>query len=163
MKKVPFITKEQAEEIAKKYPTPFHIYDEKGIRENARRLYDAFSWNKGFKEFFAVKATPNPTILKILKEEGCGTDCSSYTELLMSKRCGFDGSNIMFSSNDTPTSEFRYANEIGATINLDDITHIDFVKQACGKIPERRHLPRLSRNPSFRCGKSAGTGWRFAG
>ena len=104
MKKVPFITKEQAEEIAKKYPTPFHIYDEKGIRENARRLYDAFSWNKGFKEFFAVKATPNPTILKILKEEGCGTDCSSYTELLMSKRCGFDGSNIMFSSNDTPTS-----------------------------------------------------------
>lgn len=137
MEKIPFISKEKAEEIAKKYPTPFHIYDEKGIRENARKLYQAFSWNKGFKEFFAVKATPNPSILKILKEEGCGTDCSSLTELMMSRRCGFDGSSIMFSSNDTPTNEFRYANEIGATINIDDITHIDFVKEACGKIPGR--------------------------
>ena len=85
MSKIPFITKEKAEEIIRKYPTPFHIYDEKAIRENARKLKQAFSWNKGFKEFFAVKATPNPTILKILKEEGCGTDCSSYSELLMSK------------------------------------------------------------------------------
>ena len=135
MLKVPFITKEKAEEIIKKYPTPFHIYDEKAIRENARKLKQAFAWNKGYKEFFAVKATPNPTILKILKEEGCGTDCSSYSELLMSKKCGFQNSEIMFSSNDTPFEEFQYANEIGAIINLDDITHIDMLKEACG-IPE---------------------------
>ena len=102
MAKVPFITKEKAEEIIQKFPTPFHIYDEKGIRENARRLKQAFAWNKGFKEFFAVKATPTPAILQILKEEGCGTDCSSYAELLMSKKCGFGCSEIMFSSNDTP-------------------------------------------------------------
>ncbi|MGN1456553.1 MAG: diaminopimelate decarboxylase [Acutalibacteraceae bacterium] len=135
MSKVPFITEQQAREIIKKYPTPFHIYDEKGIRENARRLQQAFSWNKGYKEFFAVKATPNPTILKILKEEGCGTDCSSYSELVMSKKCGFDGNNIMFSSNDTPLEEFKYAKELGAIINLDDITHIDAVEKTCG-IPE---------------------------
>lgn len=135
MSKVPFITEQQAREIIKKYPTPFHIYDEKGIRENARRLQKAFSWNKGYKEFFAVKATPNPSILKILKEEGCGTDCSSYSELVMSKKCGFDGSNIMFSSNDTPLEEFKYAKELGAIINLDDITHIDAVEKTCG-IPE---------------------------
>ena len=136
MSKTPFITKEQAEEIIKKYPTPFHIYDEKGIRENARKLKQAFSWNKGYKEYFAVKATPNPSILKILKEEGCGTDCSSYTELLMSKKCGFENPDIMFSSNDTPIEEFKYAKEIGAIINLDDITHIDAVLDACGSIPE---------------------------
>lgn len=135
MKKIPFITKEQAQEIIKTYPTPFHIYDEKGIRENARKLKAAFAWNKGFKEFFAVKATPNPTILKILKEEGCGTDCSSYAELLMSEKCGFKNPEIMFSSNDTPIEEFQYANQIGAIINLDDITHIDMLEQACG-IPE---------------------------
>ena len=135
MLKTPFITKEKAEEIIKEFPTPFHIYDEKGIRENARKLRQAFAWNKGFKEFFAVKATPNPTILKILKEEGCGTDCSSYAELLMSKKCGFKNPEIMFSSNDTPFEEFQYANEIGAIINLDDITHIDMLKDACG-IPE---------------------------
>lgn len=135
MSKVPFITEQQAREIIKKYPTPFHIYDEKGIRENARRLQQAFSWNKGYKEFFAVKATPNPSILKILKEEGCGTDCSSYSELVMSEKCGFDGSNIMFSSNDTPLEEFKYAKELGAIINLDDITHIDAVEKTCG-IPE---------------------------
>ena len=88
--KTPFVTKEQIDRICEKYPTPFHLYDEKGIRENARKLQKAFSWNKGYKEFFAVKATPNPTILRILKEEGCGTDCSSYTELLMSDKCGFD-------------------------------------------------------------------------
>ncbi len=135
MLKIPFITKEKAEEIAAEYPTPFHIYDEEGIRENARKLKQAFAWNKGYKEFFAVKATPNPTILKILKEEGCGTDCSSYAELLMSRRCGFRNPDIMFSSNDTPAEEFRYANEIGAIINLDDITHIDMLKDTCG-IPE---------------------------
>ena len=135
MQKIPFITKEQADEIIQKYPTPFHIYDEKGIRENARRLKQAFSWNKGFKEFFAVKATPNPSILKILREEGCGTDCSSYSELLMSQKCGFQYPEIMFSANDTPKEEFQYAKEIGAIINLDDITHIDVLNDACG-IPE---------------------------
>ena len=135
MKKEPFVTKEQIEEIVKSYPTPFHLYDEKGIRETARGLYKAFSWNKGFKEYFAVKATPNPTILKILKEEGCGTDCSSLTELMMSDRCGFDGSEIMFSSNDTPAEEFILAKQLGATINLDDITHIEFLKE-CAGIPE---------------------------
>ena len=135
MSKIPFITKEQAEQIAAEYPTPFHIYDEKGIRENARNLKKAFAWNKGFKEFFAVKATPNPSILKILKEEGCGTDCSSYSELLMSKRCGFKSGEIMFSSNDTPEEEFIFAKELGAIINLDDITHIDILDKCCG-IPE---------------------------
>ncbi|MBQ8134285.1 MAG: diaminopimelate decarboxylase [Clostridia bacterium] len=135
MSKTPFINKAQAEEIIRSFPTPFHIYDEKGIRENARKLRQAFAWNKGFREYFAVKATPNPTILKILKEEGCGTDCSSYTELLMSKKCGFKNPEIMFSSNDTPAEEFRYAKEIGAIINLDDITHIETLEQACG-IPE---------------------------
>ena len=135
MQKKPFITKEKAEEIIKEIPTPFHIYDEKGIRENARRLKAAFAWNKGFKEYFAVKATPTPAILKILREEGCGTDCSSYAELLMSQRCGFKNPEIMFSSNDTPEEEFRFANEVGAIINLDDITHIDMLQRVCG-IPE---------------------------
>ena len=135
MAKTPFITKEKAEEIIRTYPTPFHIYDEKGIRENARKLKQAFSWNKGFKEYFAVKATPTPAILQILKEEGCGTDCSSYAELLMSEKCGFRYPEIMFSSNDTPPEEFEYANKIGAIINLDDITHIDLLKEVCG-IPE---------------------------
>lgn len=135
MAKIPFITKEKAEEIIAKYPTPFHIYDEKGIRENARQLYKAFSWNKGFREYFAVKATPNPSILKVLKEEGCGTDCSSMAELEMSRRCGFSGQEIMFSSNDTPAEEFRFAKELGAIINLDDITHIDILEKTCG-IPE---------------------------
>ena len=135
--KKPFVTKAQIDAICDKYPTPFHLYDEKGIRENARKLKEAFSWNKGYKEFFAVKATPNPTILRILKEEGCGTDCSSYTELLMSEKCGFGGNDIMFSSNDTPAEEFKYADKLGATINLDDITHIDFVKNALGSIPKR--------------------------
>lgn len=135
--KKPFVTKEQAEEIVKQYPTPIHLYDEKGIRENARRLYQAFSWNKGFKEYFAVKATPTPRILQILKEEGCGTDCSSYTELMMSEACGFSGKEIMFSSNDTPAEDFILADRLGATINLDDITHIPFLENAIGHIPER--------------------------
>ena len=102
MIKKPFVTKEQLEEIVKEYPTPFHIYDEKGIRENARKVKEAFAWNKGFKEYFAVKATPNPYIMKILKEEGCGMDCSSLAELKLSEKCGIVGSEIMFSSNDTP-------------------------------------------------------------
>ncbi|MEE0096037.1 MAG: diaminopimelate decarboxylase [Oscillospiraceae bacterium] len=134
--KTPFVTKAQLQEIVKTYPTPFHIYDEKGIRENARKVMKAFSWNKGFQEYFAVKATPNPTILKILREEGCGTDCSSLTELMMSDRCGFTGSEIMFSSNETPACEFELAAKLGATINLDDFTHIDFLKDTIGYIPE---------------------------
>ena len=135
MNKVPFVSKDQLEDICQQYPTPFHLYDEKGIRQTARDLYKAFSWNKGFKEYFAVKATPNPTILKILHEEGCGTDCSSLTELMMSEKCGITGEEIMFSSNDTPANEFKKANELGAIINLDDITHIDFLEKEAG-IPE---------------------------
>ena len=136
MKKIPFVTLDEVKEIVKTYPTPFHIYDEKGIRENARNLKKAFSWNKGFKEYFAVKATPNPYILNILKEEGCGTDCSSLTELMMSEACGITGENIMFSSNVTPAEEYIKARELGAIINLDDITHIDFLKE-CAGIPEK--------------------------
>lgn len=136
MEKRPFVTKGQLEEIVKEYPTPFHLYDEKGIRENAKALKDAFAWNKGYKEYFAVKATPNPYILSILKEYGCGCDCSSYTELLMSESVGSVGEDIMFSSNDTPAEEFRLAAKLGAIINLDDITHIDFLEQTIGKIPE---------------------------
>ncbi|MBQ5624533.1 MAG: diaminopimelate decarboxylase, partial [Phascolarctobacterium sp.] len=125
-KKIPFVTKEQLENIASQYPTPFYIYDEAGIRKTARLVNQAFSWNKGFKEYFAVKATPNPTLLKILREEGCGADCSSYTELLMSDAVGFQESEIMFSSNATPAEDFQLARKLNVTINLDDITHIDF-------------------------------------
>ena len=135
--KKPFVTKPQLEAIAKDYPTPFYLYDEQGIRDNARALNEAFAWNPGFKEYFAVKATPNPQILKILHEEGCGTDCSSLTELIMSDRCGFKGGEIMFSSNDTPAEEFKLAAELGATINLDDITHIEFLKDTIGYIPKK--------------------------
>lgn len=133
--KKPFVTLEQLKEIVTKYPTPFHIYDEKGIRENARRLYKAFAWNKGFKEYFAVKATPNPYIVNILKEEGCGVDCSSLTELMLSEALGFAGNEIMFSSNATPPEEFIKAKELNAIINLDDITHIDFLEKVAG-LPE---------------------------
>ena len=136
MSKTPFVTRDQLEQICKDYPTPFHIYDEAGIRETARNVYKAFSWNPGFREYFAVKATPTPRILKILKEEGCGVDCSSLTELMMSDRCGFGGEMIMFSSNDTPAEEFVLADELGATINLDDFTHIDFLEKTIGHIPE---------------------------
>ena len=135
--KKPFVTLEQLQEMVKQYPTPFHLYDEKGIRENARALQKAFAWNPGYKEFFAVKATPNPQILKILKQEGCGVDCSSLCELMMSDRCGFAGGDIMFSSNDTPAEEFALAAKLGATINLDDITHIDFLKDTIGYIPKK--------------------------
>ena len=134
--KKPFVTLDKIKEIAKEYPTPFHIYDEKGIRENARGLFEAFSWNAGFKEYFAVKATPNPALIRILKEEGCGVDCSSYTELMMAERLGFSGDEIMFSSNETPAEEYIYARKLGAIINLDDITHIDFLEKTAG-IPEK--------------------------
>lgn len=134
--KKPFVTLDKIKEIAKEYPTPFHIYDEKGIRENARGLFEAFSWNAGFKEYFAVKATPNPALIRILKEEGCGVDCSSYTELMMAERLGFRGDEIMFSSNETPAEEYIYARKLGAIINLDDITHIDFLEKTAG-IPEK--------------------------
>ena len=134
--KTPFITKSELEEIAKTYPTPFHIYDERGIRKRARDLNSAFSWNNGFREYFAVKATPNPAILKILKEEGCGVDCSSLTELMMSERVGFTGHEIMFSSNETPAEDFILAKKLGAIINLDDFTHIDFLEKVTGGIPE---------------------------
>lgn len=136
MEKKPFATREKLEEIAKEYPTPFHLYDEKGIRENARALKEAFSWNPGFKEYFAVKATPNPFILKILQDMGCGTDCSSETELMLSKACGFTGHDIMFSSNDTPPEEFKMADELGAIINLDDFTHIACVEKVLDTFPE---------------------------
>ncbi|MCI9155587.1 MAG: diaminopimelate decarboxylase [Lawsonibacter sp.] len=135
--KKPFVTLEQLQEIVKDYPTPFHLYDEKGIRENARAVKAAFAWNPGFQEHFAVKATPTPQILKLLREEGCGVDCSSLTELMMSQRCGFAGEEIMFSSNDTPAEEFALAAQLGATINLDDITHIDFLKDTIGYIPKK--------------------------
>ncbi len=131
-----FVTKEMAEEIAKTYPTPFYIYDERGIRENAQAVKDAFAWNKGFKEYFAVKATPNPYLIKILQEYGFGCDCSSMTELMLSKAIGMEGGDIMFSSNDTPAEEYAYAAKLGAIINLDDITHIDFLEKILGKLPE---------------------------
>lgn len=136
MEKKPFVTLEQLEEIKKTYPTPFYLYDEKGIRENAERLYRAFSWNKGFREYFAVKATPNPFVIDILKKQGCGVDCSSLTELMMARAMGYEGEKIMFSSNDTPAEEFRLADELGAIINLDDFTHIEFLEKTIGHIPE---------------------------
>lgn len=136
MKKVPFVTKEQLDEIVKKYPTPFHLYDEKGIRENARKVYKAFSWNKGFKEYFAVKATPNPAILQIMKEEGCGLDCATKVELMMAKACGFTGHDVMFSSNVTPANEYAYAKDMGVIINFDDITHLKYFEENVGEFPE---------------------------
>lgn len=137
MQKKPFINYEDLKQIAEKYPTPFYLYDEKGIRKNVENLCKAFSWNKGFKEYFAVKATPNPFIINILKEYGCGCDCSSKTELMLSKAIGVVGENVMFSSNDTPEDEFKFAAEMGAIINLDDITHIESVERAVGKLPKK--------------------------
>ncbi len=136
MTKKPFVTKEKIEEIAKEIPTPFHLYDERGIRENAQAVKEAFAWNRGFREYFAVKANPNPFLINILREYGCGTDCSSLTELMLSHELGVKGEEIMFSSNDTPAEEFCYADEIGATINLDDFTHIQFLEDTIGHIPE---------------------------
>ncbi len=135
MEKKPFLSLEKAQEIIKEIPTPFHIYDEKGIRENARALNEAFSWNKGYREYFAVKATPNPYLMQILFEEGCGMDCSSYTELELCKACGISGTDIMFSSNVTPVEDMKLAYDMGAYINLDDYTHVDFIKKVCG-VPE---------------------------
>ncbi|SFR92040.1 diaminopimelate decarboxylase [[Clostridium] aminophilum] len=136
MDKKPFVTREQLEKIREQYPTPFYLYDEKGLRDNAERVKRAFSWNKGFREYFAVKATPNPSIVKILGEYGCGVDCSSLTELMMAKALGYRDDRIMFSSNDTPEGEFRYVHEMGGIINLDDITLIDCLEKELGEIPK---------------------------
>jgi len=151
--KKPFVTLEQLQEMVKTYPTPFHLYDERGIRETARALNAAFAWNRGFREFFAVKATPNPQILKILRQEGCGVDCSSLTELMMADRCGFRGDEIMFSSNDTPAEEFVLAAKLGAVINLDDISHIDFLRETIGTVP-RKISCRFNPGGVFRLGQS---------
>ena len=136
MNKKPFVTKEQLDEITAKFPTPYHLYDEKGIRDNAKAVKEAVAWNKGYREYFAVKACPNPTLIQIMKEYGCGCDCSSMTELMLSKAMGCKGADIMFSSNATPAEEYQYAAKLGAIINLDDITHIDFLEKAIGYIPE---------------------------
>lgn len=138
MKKIPFVTKEQLTKIVKQYPTPFHLYDEKGIRENARALKEAFAWNQGYREYFAVKANANPFLIDIMRDEiGCGCDCSSLTELMLSKAMGVTGEEIMFSSNDTPAEDFKLAAELGAIINLDDITHIEFLENAIGTLPKK--------------------------
>ncbi len=134
--KLPFVTKEMIDKITKTYPTPFHIYDEKGIRENAKAMKEAFAWNKGFKEFFAVKALPNPRILEIFKDYGFGCDCASANEITLALAAGMKQGDIMFSSNETPASEYKYAHESGAIINLDDITHIEFLEGIIGKLPE---------------------------
>jgi diaminopimelate decarboxylase len=151
--KKPFVTLPQLQAIVEQIPTPFHLYDEKGIRDNARRLRQAFAWNPGYKEYFAVKATPNPQILKLLREEGCGTDCSSLTELMMAQRCGFSGPEIMFSSNDTPAEEFLLAAKLGATINLDDLTHVDFLQNTLGYVPETISC-RYNPGGTFQLGES---------
>ncbi len=148
--KTPFLTKEKAQEIISKFPTPFHVYDERGIEDNADELYSAFSWNAGFREYFAVKATPNPEILKLLANHGCGVDCSSLTELVMAEKCGFSGDDIMFSSNETAAEEFVYAKKLNAIINLDDITHIDYLKKHAG-IPKKICL-RFNPGGDFKIG-----------
>jgi diaminopimelate decarboxylase len=136
VKKEAFVTKEMIEEIVKEYPTPFHIYDEKGIRENVQALKEAFAWNSGYREYFAVKANTNPVLIQILREYGCGCDCSSLTELMLSAAMGAKGEEIMFSSNETPAQEYAYAAKLGATINLDDFTHIEFLEKTIGYIPK---------------------------
>ena len=154
MKKTSFLTLEKAKEIRDQIPTPFHIYDEAGIRANARALKEAFRWNPGYKEYFAVKATPNPYILKILQEEGCGCDCSSYTELLLADAVGVTGSEIMFSSNVTPEKDMRKAVELGAYINLDDATHVEFLANIAGdKMPDTVCL-RYNPGGSFSLGNT---------
>ena len=135
MSKHPFVTLEKAREITAQFPTPFHLYDEAGIRRTARALRQAFAWNPGFKEYFAVKATPNPFILSILREEGCGAECSSDTERMLAHAVGFAGDEIMFSSNNTPQEDFARADRLGAILNLDDYTLIETMEQACG-VPE---------------------------
>ena len=153
MEKISFLTLEKAREIIKSIPTPFHIYDENGIRENARALKAAFAWNPGFKEYFAVKATPNPYILQLLLEEGCGCDCSSYTELMLAKAVGATGKDIMFSSNVTPEKDMRKAYELGAYINLDDSTHVEFLHRVAGAVPETVCL-RYNPGGSFSLGNT---------
>ncbi|GAB6639335.1 diaminopimelate decarboxylase [Streptococcus uberis] len=135
--KKPFISKEKLEDMTSQYPTPFHLYDEAGIRQKAREVNKAFSWNKGFKEYFAVKATPTPAILKILQEENCGVDCATEVELMMSHELGFK--DIMFSSNNTPAREYQYAQEAGATINLDAYEQIAYLEETSG-LPEKISL-----------------------
>ena len=152
MKKTPFITLDKAQEIIRQIPTPFHLYDEAGIRRNARALKAAFSWNKGFKEYFAVKATPNPYILKVLHEEGCGCDCATYTELLLAEAVGITGHDVMFSSNVTPEKDMRKAREMGAYINLDDATYVDFLEKL-GPVPETVCL-RYNPGGSFSLGNT---------
>ena len=151
MKTLPY-TKKKIEQIVKDYPTPFHIYDEKGIKDAAHRLQNAFAWNQGYKEYYAVKACPNPAILKLLYDNGCGMDCSSYTELMLCDALGIRGENIMFSSNATPAEEFVYARKLGALINLDDFTHIDFLEKN-GGIPETICL-RYNPGGEFRLGNA---------
>lgn len=152
MKKIPFLTLEKAKEIREQIPTPFHVYDEAGIRANARALKSAFSWNPGFKEFFAVKATPNPFLLKILHEEGCGCDCATYTELLLSEAVGITGHDVVFSSNVTPELDMRKARDMGVYINLDDATYVDFLA-SMGPVPETVCL-RYNPGGSFSLGNT---------
>lgn len=152
MRKRPFVTLEKVQEIIRTIPTPFHIYDEAGIRANARAVREAFSWNRGFREYFAVKATPNPFILKILSEEGCGCDCATYTELLLAEAVGITGHNVMFSSNVTPEKDMRKAWEMGAYINLDDATYVDFLAKM-GPLPETVCL-RYNPGGSFSLGNT---------
>ncbi len=153
MKKTPFLTLAQAQEIAAAIPTPFHIYDEAGIRRNVRAVKQAFAWNKGFKEYFAVKATPNPHILTILHEEGCGCDCATYPELLLAEACGITGQEVMFSSNVTPAADLKKAYDMGAHINLDDAGYTDFLEQTCGGVPESICC-RYNPGGSFSCGNT---------
>ncbi len=152
MKKTPFLTLEKAKEITAQIPTPFHLYDEAGIRANARALKEAFSWNKGFKEYFAVKATPNPYIIKLLHEEGCGCDCATYTELVLAEAVGVTGQDVMFSSNVTPVKDMRKARDMGAYINLDDATYVDFLA-SFGPVPETVCL-RYNPGGSFSLGNT---------
>lgn len=142
-------------EIAKKYPTPFYLYDEKGIRENARRLLSAFDWSDGFIEFFAVKANPNPYIVKILQSEGLGVDCSSHPELHIAKELGYPGDHIMFTSNNTPAEEYKFASELGAIINLDDISHLPYLEKYAGlpKFISFRYNPGELKTGNFIIGK----------
>ena len=152
MKKIPFLTLEKAKEIREQIPTPFHVYDEAGIRANARLLKAAFSWNPGFREYFAVKATPNPFLLKILHEEGCGCDCATYTELLLSEAVGITGHDVVFSSNVTPELDMRKARDMGVYINLDDATYVDFLA-SMGPVPETVCL-RYNPGGSFSLGNT---------
>ena len=152
MKKIPFLTLEKAKEIREQIPTPFYVYDEAGIRANARALKAAFSWNPGFREYFAVKAPPNPFLLKILHEEGCGCDCATYTELLLSEAVGITGHDVIFSSNDTPALDMRKAREMGVYINLDDATYVDFLA-SMGPVPETVCL-RYNPGGSFSLGNT---------